>query len=247
MSKFLTALPVYNEVESVDEVLDQVIKYSRHVLAVDDGSSDGTSEKLDARSDTIVIRHAENRGYGAALNSAFRYAIENGYETLVTIDCDGQHQPQRIPEFVEACGHADVVSGSRYLKVFEGDSTPPAERLAINKQITREINEYFGLNLTDTFCGFKAYRTSALERLDITDNGYAMPLQLWVQAATLGFDIVELPVPLLYLDLSRSFGGSLDQAKTRLAHYHEVIKASLAQMEAKGFEVKAPFGACQSC
>ena len=70
-----------------------------------------------------------------------------------------------------------------------------------------------GLNLTDAFCGFKAYRTSALAQFEITDDGYAMPLQVWVQAAAHGLTVVEVPVPLIYLDESRAFGGSLDDAE----------------------------------
>src|SRR5690606_3490383 len=129
--RFLTALPVYNEASHVNGVLDEVLQYSPETLVVDDGSSDGTSELLAARRDVRVLRHAKNQGYGAALRSAFGYALEQGYDVLVTIDCDGQHQPKLIPQFVSACqadhqGKAiDMVSGSRYLKAFEGDSAPP--------------------------------------------------------------------------------------------------------------------------
>jgi dolichol-phosphate mannosyltransferase len=79
------------------------------------------------------------------------------------------------------------------------------------------------LQLTDAFCGFKAYRVESLQKLDLTEQGYAMPLELWVQAAHAGLKIVEVAVPLIYLDEKRSFGGSLDDAERRLAHYREVI------------------------
>jgi glycosyltransferase involved in cell wall biosynthesis len=228
--QWLAALPVYNEVGYVNSVLDEVLKYSPDVLAVNDGSTDGTKEILDRRSDIAVIHHPVNRGYGAALRTAFQYAIDEGYEILVTLDCDGQHQPQRIPRFVSACQNADIVSGSRYLKQYDGDSVPPAQRLFINKQITKTINELFNWNLTDTFCGFKAYRTAALANLDITVDGYAMPLELWTQAAMLGFRIIEIPVPLIYLDENRSFGGSLDDGAVRLAYYNRVIEESTEAM-----------------
>jgi glycosyltransferase involved in cell wall biosynthesis len=226
-TKFLTALPVFNEVKYVDAVLDEVLGYSPEVLVVDDGSTDGTAEALARRSDIHVVRHEQNQGYGAALRSAFEFALEHGYDVLVTIDCDGQHQPRRIPDFVAACEHADIVSGSRYLQKFEGDSSPPEQRRRINEQITLEVNEKLGLHLTDAFCGFKAYRRSALEQLHVTETGYAMPLEVWVQAAKAGLTIIELPVPLIYLDLARSFGGSLDDATKRLAHYREVLDRSL--------------------
>ena len=226
--KSLTALPVFNEVQYVDEVLDQVKQYSEHGLVVDDGSTDGTAEKLASRSDVTVVCHEENQGYGAALRTAFQYASDNGFEIVVTIDCDGQHEPQRIPLFVQACQDVDIVSGSRYLKVFDGDSVPPETRRAINMQVAAEIQRRLGIRLTDAFCGFKAYRVSALNKLDLAENGYAMPLELWAQAAANKLDIIELPVPLIYLDESRSFGGVLDDAHTRLEYYHLVLDRSIS-------------------
>ena len=93
----LTALPVYDELKYVTAALEGAIRYSPEVLVVDDGSTDGTSELLAARDDVLVLRHPQNRGSGAALSSAFEFAVERGYDVLVTIDCDGQHQPQFRP------------------------------------------------------------------------------------------------------------------------------------------------------
>jgi len=227
----LTALPVYNEVGHVGPVLDEVLRFSEEVLVVDDGSTDGTAALLAARPEVRVVTHPANRGYGAALASAFAFALRGGYDVLVTIDCDGQHQPQRIPEFLRTCveQEADIVSGSRYLERFPGDSRPPDDRRRINRIITEELNRCLGWNLTDAFCGFKAYRVPMLAKFDITEPGYAMPLELWVQAAALGLRIVEIPVPLIYLEEARSFGGSLDNADLRLAVYREVLRRAKAK------------------
>lgn len=233
MPRILTALPVFNEESHVLDVLRQVRKHAGDVLVVDDGSSDRTPLLLAETDGINVLTHPVNRGYGAALSSAFEYATAHGYDGLVTIDCDGQHQPRLIPEmaaalFPETGEQIDIVSGSRYLQIFDGDSLPPEDRRRINVEVTEQLNERLGLNLTDAFCGFKAYRTSALEKLDITDPGYAMPLQLWVQAAAKGLNVFEFPVPLIYLDEERSFGGSLDDANRRRAYYQEVIDRELA-------------------
>jgi hypothetical protein len=166
--RFLTALPVFNEVRHVTPVLDQVVKYATDVLVVDDGSSDGTRELLAQREDIKVIYHPQNRGYGAALKTAFDYAIENDYELVVTIDCDGQHEPQRICDLAKACRHFDIASGSRYLETPASTDQVPSDRLSINRTITHELNELLGLNLTDAFCGFKAYRASAIAKLKLT-------------------------------------------------------------------------------
>jgi glycosyltransferase involved in cell wall biosynthesis len=235
-SRSLTALPVYNEVLYVDDVLDQVSRHSQEVLVVDDGSSDGTSALLAGRNDIHLVRHERNRGYGAALQTAFRFSLERGYDYLVTIDCDGQHEPQRIPDFVEACREVDIVSGSRYLSVFEGDAAPPAQRRRINVRMTAELNRRLGLKLTDAFCGFKCYRVAVLERLQLTEPGYAMPLELWVQAVALGLRVVEIAVPLIYLDETRSFGGALDDGDTRLNHYYDVLEESIRAAEAAGWQ-----------
>jgi dolichol-phosphate mannosyltransferase len=244
----LAALPVYNEVRHVDDVLDAVTRYCPDVLVVDDGSSDGTGALLEARNDIFLVTHSRNRGYGAALTSAFAFAVRGGYDCLVTLDCDGQHQPRRIPQFIGACRRtgADLVSGSRYLRHFAGDDRPPADRCRINQEITAVLNERLGLDLTDGFCGFKAYRVAALERLAITEAGYAMPLELWVQAVAVGLKIVELPVPLIYLEEARSFGGELDDAATRLRHYYDVLDRSIAAAEAAGWRPRqhAPASPC---
>jgi len=235
--RFLTALPVFNEEAHLVEVLNEVCRYSQDVLVVDDGSSDRTPEILAGQSRVLVERHPVNLGYGAALRTAFRYTLERDYDVLVTIDCDGQHEPRLIPHLVERLFSAetdevppDIVSGSRYLTRFPGDSRPPEERRRINRSVTDRLNRQFGLNLTDAFCGFKAYRKDALAQFEITETGYAMPLQLWVQAVARGMRIVEFPVPLVYLEEERSFGGSLDDARRRMAYYEEVLDRESAAM-----------------
>jgi len=272
LARILTALPVYNEAGHISKVLDEVLRFSRDVLVVDDGSTDRTPEILADRTDVQLLRHESNRGYGAALVSAFTYAMDQDYDILVTIDCDGQHEPRLIPELASRLfpdgvrdsddeGHLnappsdsqvpvrgpdgenridwdptsdgsvlDIISGSRYLKQFPGDTVPPEERRRINMSVTAMLKECLSLSLTDSFCGFKAYRVAALGCFDITEPGYAMPLQVWVQAVAAGLRIVEFPVPLVYLEEERSFGGSLDDSRRRMAYYTQVLKREMQHL-----------------
>ncbi len=222
--RWLTAIPVYNEAKSVRNVLEQVREYAPEILVIDDGSTDQTPQLIDAEIGLHTIRHRRNLGYGAALTSAFDYARNNGYDVLVTMDCDGQHQPDRIPVLLEQIGDADIVSGSRYLRDFRTDTPAPTDRRFINATITRELNERYGLSITDSFCGFKAYRKSALRCLRPTETGWGMPLEVWVQAAHAGLRIREIGVPRLYLDPNRAFGGVLNDPTERLSYYRSVIE-----------------------
>ena len=224
--RILTAIPVYNESTHVRQVLAEVRRYARDILVVNDGSSDGTAELLAAERDVLRVDHPRNRGYGAALVSAFGYALDHDYDVLVTMDCDGQHEPSRIPVLLEAIDDADIVSGSRYLRDFRQDTPAPTDRRFINATITRELNARHGLDLTDAFCGFKAYRREALAKLNITEHGWGMPLQLWVQAARQGLRVKEIGVPRLYLDPTRAFGGVMNDPEERLAYYRAVLASA---------------------
>src|SRR5579862_655768 len=134
--RVLTAIPVYNEERHLLEVLREVRRYSNDILIIDDGSTDSTPRLLSAEKDIHVVTHSKNSGYGAALISAFHYAIDHSFDVLVTTDCDGQHEPSRISVLVEAIHDADIVSGSRYLRNFRENSSAPADRMEINQIIT---------------------------------------------------------------------------------------------------------------
>jgi dolichol-phosphate mannosyltransferase len=233
--RLLIAIPTFNEIRYVKRVLDRVVSYERDVLVIDDGSTDGTAEFLADRQDIKLIHHAKNQGYGQSLIDAFGYADRHGYDWVITIDCDEQHEPERILDFVAEIrkDDADIISGSRYLQQFADDDLPPGDRRSINAKITALLNETFQLNLTDAFCGFKAHRVSAMRRLQLTEKGYAFPLQLWPQAIRAGLRIREIPVRLIYNDMSRSFGGVLDDAARRLRHYLDVFNTEMAKPAAE--------------
>jgi len=225
----LIAIPIFNERRHVEEVLARVRRFCPDILVVDDGSTDGTSELLARRTDVQLVSHLVNRGYGQSLIDAFEYAHLRGYDWVITMDCDEQHEPESLPLFLEEIrtGQWDLVSGSRYLYPSASDDLPPGDRRVINSTITAVLNQIFSLNLTDAFCGFKAQRTSAMLRLRLDEPGYAFPMQLWPRAVKAGLRITEVPVRLIYNDPSRHFGGALDDPASRLRHYLDVLRCEL--------------------
>lgn len=234
--RLLIAIPIYNEARTIQSVFQRIQPYAQtlgaDLLAVNDGSTDASADVLSRLIQDwptlSLLHHPVNRGYGAAIASAFRYAIDCQYDALMTMDSDGQHDPACLPTFAATLPQADIVSGSRYLGAFTHDTPAPGDRRRINRLITEQINAEFGLGLTDAFCGYKAYQVQALRRLRITEPSWGMPLQVWAQAGQLGLRVVEVPVPRLYLDPNRSFGGSLDDEQVRLAYYRKVLAEARA-------------------
>jgi len=228
----LVAVPVFNEAGFIEDILRQVLRYARNVLVIDDGSTDGTSAMLKRHPAVKVVSHSQNQGYGRSLINAFAFAAANGFDWLITIEADHQHEPSYIPRYYEKIqkDNADIISGSRYL-VEAGSSaiSPPAERAAINKEITQMLNSSLNLCLTDAFCGFKAYRVEAIARLNLTEDGYGLPLQLWVRAAAARLKIREIPVPMIYHDPHRNFAGRLEDPVFRLNYYLATLERELEQ------------------
>lgn len=225
--KSLIAIPVFNEEKNLPRVLREVLPLGVDVLVVDDGSTDRSLDAARAFPSVATIEQPRNMGYGAALRTAFNYARLNGYDDVVTFDGDGQHEASLIPRFIAACQGADIVSGSRYLQSFDQNTAAPNDRRRINMLLTDAINALLKLNITDAFCGFKAYRTEAIAKLDLSEDGYAQPMEFWVQAACKKLRIVELAVPRIYLDPNRTFGENLDDADRRLEYYQRVLDGAL--------------------
>ncbi len=228
----LVAIPVHNERKYVAGVLEKVRKFHDQILFVDDASTDGTGEFLAAQSGIHLLRHAANQGYGRAIIDAFDYAAANGFDWVITMDCDEQHEPEMIPEFVKriARNRWDIISGSRYTDQSKLDDLAPGDRRLINQTITSVVNDLFGWRLTDTFCGFKAHRVSAMTPLKLDEAGYAFPLQLWPRVYDAGLRVKEIPVKRIYNDPTRTFGGNLDDANERLRHYMDVLKRELRRI-----------------
>ncbi len=222
-------MPVYNEEFTVEYVLDSIRDHHHgEVLVVDDGSTDGTAMKLAERDDILVLTHPENLGYGKSLTDGLAFAQFAALRRVITMDCDGQHEPKHIPEFFAALtDDVDMVSGSRYLASSGVNGDAPAERREINDALTAEVNAVTAFGISDAFCGFKAYHVDRVVALGLTEAGYALPMELWAKAHRAGWTVRELPVERIYFDHDRSFGADLDDPGKRLAYYERVWRAAI--------------------
>jgi glycosyltransferase involved in cell wall biosynthesis len=232
----LVIIPLYNEEETVAQVVAEVQRHTdAQILVVNDGSGDRSAEILAGLSGIEVITHQRNEGYGQSLIDGFRSAVARGFDVAVTIDCDLQHEPRLIPRFLTEAARFDIVSGSRYHPDAPDAQDPaPPDRKRINDEVTRIINELTGYRLTDAWCGFKAYRVGGLARMRLDERSYGLPLQVWLQAARLGLTVGEIPVPRIYKNPRRRFWGGLDDPQTRRAYYLSVIDREVSRWRNAG-------------
>jgi dolichol-phosphate mannosyltransferase len=232
---FAVVLPVYNEASTLAKVLEKVLEHrGARVVVVDDGSTDDTQKVLSKFPLEAVLKHPQNMGYGKTLIDGFQYVIERGFPFCITMDADAQHEPGYIPCFIDKVARYDIVSGSRYLNPLLSREMPPPERLEINRIITEKLRALTGYALTDSFCGFKCYRTEGLKKLHLSETNYGFPLQVWLQAAKAGLTVNECAIPLLYFDHSRNFNNQFANRDQRMAHYLQVLERESAGLPRKG-------------
>lgn len=190
-------LPAFNEEVSIGSVVLHTRQHADHVIVIDDGSTDRTGEFAQLAG-AKVIRHICNMGKGVALKTGFEYVRQNGAEVVVTIDSDGQHDPEEIPKLVAPIlkGEADMVNGSRYLNG-NGKSTPFYRRIGqiILDDVTN-INS--GLTVTDTQSGFRAFAKHTLSTFKFRSNGLAIESEMLMDAANAGFNVKEVEIGVRY-------------------------------------------------
>ncbi|WP_258083290.1 glycosyltransferase family 2 protein [Thermococcus thermotolerans] len=191
----LVIIPTYNEELTIGSVVALARKYG-DVLVVDDGSSDRTSE-IAQKAGAVLIRHDSNRGKGAALGTGFEYALSRNYDVVVTLDGDGQHNPDEIPLILEPIvrGEADLVIGSRYLNGSR-KKIPLYRRIGLwvlNKgtQVAAEVS-------VDSQSGFRAITRRALKALNLSSTDYSIETDMVVKAREAGIRIAEVPINVRY-------------------------------------------------
>ena len=212
MLRVLVVIPTFNERENLPTILQRLLAAvpAANALVVDDGSPDATgelAEKLAIDEPRLRVMHrAEKSGLGSAYIAGFRWALDAGYDVVVEMDADGSHAPEQLPRLLAALRHADVVLGSRWIPGGQVRNWP-----AYRKLISRAGNVYarfaLGFDLHDATGGYRAYRASVLESLDldsVASQGYCFQVDLAWRALQAGHRVVEVPITFT----EREFGES---------------------------------------
>jgi glycosyltransferase involved in cell wall biosynthesis len=203
----VAAIPCHNEANFIAGVVRRTASHVDAVVVVDDGSADGTAAAARAAG-AQVRQHSTNLGPGAAARSCLHVGRELGAGVLVTLDGDGQHDPDEIPAVVAPvlAGEADVVIGSRFLGGY--NNVARYRRFGIDV-ITFLYNAGARVKITDGQSCFRAYSRRALEMLHITEDGFGFSVETLIQARNAGLRIAEASISCIYHEESHSMNPVL--------------------------------------
>jgi len=208
----LVIIPTYNEVESLESILDrlQAAVPAAHALVVDDGSPDGTGELADRLAATDPRVHVLHRpgkaGLGPAYVAGFSWGRRHGFDGLVEMDADGSHPPEELPRLLDALTGADLVLGSRYVPGGRVEDWP-VHRLLLSRAGNTYTRWALRLPLRDATGGYRAVRGELVDRLpfdDVASQGYCFQVDCAWRAVRAGARVVEVPITFT----ERTFGRS---------------------------------------
>jgi glycosyltransferase involved in cell wall biosynthesis len=221
----IASIPCLNEEQFISDVVTRARRYVGKVIVVDDGSTDNTSEAAETAG-AHVIRHKKRQGAGAATKSAFEAAKTYNADVLVTLDGDGQHNPDEIPQVLAPIinGEADLVIGSRFLQPTQGTNIRRYRKFGIDV-ITWLYNLGSKAKVFDSQSCFRAHSRRLLEAINITEDGFSFSVEVLIKARRKGFVITEVPISCVY----HSQGSSLNPVTHGLSVAFAVIKLRLSR------------------
>lgn len=200
--KILAAIPCYNEEATIGSIVLKAKRHVDEVLVIDDGSIDETA-KVAEEAGATVIKHKENKGKAFGVKNAFGYALENDFDVVLTIDGDGQHDANEIPNLLKpiADGEADMTIGFRFGRFTE----MPLWR-KIGKRVLDYATGVGAEKITDSQCGFRAFNRKAMESFvkRLRGNGFSVESEQLVLAKDLDLKIAEVRISCRYKNLKTS-------------------------------------------
>jgi uncharacterized protein (DUF2062 family) len=239
LPRICVVIPVYNHGLTVQRVV-RGAKARLPVIVVNDGSTDDTAKVLAAEAAITVVALPRNQGKAAALRAGFEQAGQMGFTHVITIDADGQHSTDALPDFVAACQHQPeaFIIGVRDLK----SARAPFPRRFSNELSTFWFKFETGVRLSDTQCGYRCYPLAGTRALAVRSERYAFELEIMVKAAWAGIPLVPLPVQadyaaptsrLSHFDPARDF-LRISHLHSRLAMQAFCVPAPLRALSARG-------------
>ena len=195
--KTVILIPAYNAARTVGDVVKACRDVVSDVVVIDDGSRDETAAAAKSAG-ADVVSYPTNRGKGGALKTGFAWALEHGYDAVITLDADGQHLPREIPKFLHAREEtrADLIIGGR-AHLFGG--MLPRRRLA-NRFSAWSIARASGTRITDSQSGFRLYSANLLRNVRLRTDGFDMESEVIVHAGRGGFKVLTIPIDLGFVD-----------------------------------------------
>ena len=187
-------VPFYNEKETLSILLTETLKYVDFVIAVNDGSTDDSYMSERNISNVKIVDLQKNFGKGKALSVAFEEAVKDGFELIVTLDADLQHDPKFIPDFLKALKNYDIVIGNRLKNLKD----MPLQRRISNKLTSYLLTKKTGQKIHDSQCGFRAFRSEVLIKIKTNYTGYEAESEILIKAARNGFKIGFIDIPTIY-------------------------------------------------
>ncbi len=172
-------IPFYNENKTINRIVLETLKYVSFVIAVDDGSTDGSPDNIPITENVTLISYERHRGKGYALRKGLEKGIEKGFIKLITIDADFQHDPEEIPTLISGLINYDIVIGNR-LNDLKG---MPLQRKISNKITSFLLSIKTGQKILDSQCGFRAYRAEVVKNIKTTEDGYEAETEILIKAS----------------------------------------------------------------
>ncbi len=207
--KCCVIIPTYNNSGTLSSIISGVLKFTDSVIVVNDGSTDGTSDILKQFQDITVVTHEVNKGKGIALRTGFKKAVELNLDYAVTIDSDGQHNPEDLPNFIEKIEKepGSLIVGARNME----QSTVPGKSSFGHKFSNFWYKVETGIDLPDTQSGYRLYPVKKLKDIRYITNRFEFEIEVIVRAAWAGIRVTHVPVSVIYFP-----------KETRVSHFRPV-------------------------
>ncbi len=193
--KICVMIPTYNEAKTIGELTTKIRDRQLEVLIIDDGSFDNTGQ-IAVDNAAIVLKNDANKGKGASLIRGFNYLIEFDFDAIITMDGDGQHDPEEIPAFIQAAQdyNYDIVVGNRMCNC----KGMPLPRVITNKFMSWIISGITRQDIPDTQCGFRLIKKEVIQKIRLATSRYETESEILIRAARNGFKIGSIPIKSIY-------------------------------------------------